>query len=439
MANQFPLILDSDTQKVKELPADDNLDLTGNDIVSVRNIIPEDTELYNLGSPDKRWNDLFLSGNTIDVDGSTISIVNGNFVFKDSAGNDANLSFGGNTTDDLNEGSSNLYFTTQRIDDHLVGGTGINYDGGVISVAQNVDETSNVKFNDLTLTGNLTVEGSQTILETAVLQVEDQNIELGKVDTPSNSTANTGGITVLGGSDGDKTWKWLSATNSWTSSENIDLIQGKEYTIDGSKVLDSSSLGSTVVSSSLTSVGTLDSGSITSGFGNIDIGSNTFTGNGITVPSISKSGSNGVGNIGSSTNSFDTVHAKATSAQYADLAEKYVADAAYVPGTVVAFGGTEEVTVSDADADARIAGVISTNPSYLMNAAAEGEFVAEVALTGRVPTKVTGTVRKGDMMVSNGDGTARAEASPSIGTVIGKALENFDGDEGVIEVVVGRL
>ena len=160
---------------------------------------------------------------------------------------------------------------------------------------------------------------------------------------------------------------------------------------------------------------------------------------GITVPSISKSGSDGSGNIGSSSNSFDTVHAKATSAQYADLAEKYVADAAYVPGTVVAFGGTEEVTVSDADADARIAGVISTNPSYLMNAAAEGEFVAEVALTGRVPTKVTGTVRKGDMMVSNGDGTARAEASPSIGTVIGKALENFDGDEGVIEVVVGRL
>jgi hypothetical protein len=121
------------------------------------------------------------------------------------------------------------------------------------------------------------------------------------------------------------------------------------------------------------------------------------------------------------------------------LAENYVADAAYEPGTVVAFGGTEEVTVSDADGDSRIAGVISTNPAHLMNSHASGDHIAPLALQGRVPTRVTGNVRKGDMMVSNGDGTARAEATPSMGTVIGKALENFDGEEGVIEVVVGRL
>ena len=62
-----------------------------------------------------------------------------------------------------------------------------------------------------------------------------------------------------------------------------------------------------------------------------------------------------------------------------------------------------------------------------------------IALQGRVPTKVRGKVRKGDMMVSAGNGFARAEANPTVGSVIGKSLENFDGETGVIEVAVGRL
>jgi hypothetical protein len=148
---------------------------------------------------------------------------------------------------------------------------------------------------------------------------------------------------------------------------------------------------------------------------------------------------NGVGNIGSATNYFNTVFAKATSAQYADLAEKYVADAEYAPGTVVVFGGTHEVTVNATDADRKVAGVISTNPSYIMNGTLEADHVATVALTGRVPTLVVGPVRKGDLMVSAGLGRARSEADPKVGTVIGKALEDFDGAEGTIEVVVGRF
>jgi len=106
---------------------------------------------------------------------------------------------------------------------------------------------------------------------------------------------------------------------------------------------------------------------------------------------------------------------------------------------VVAFGGTREVTISMVSSDARVAGVISTNPSYVMNAGCEGEHTVAVALTGRVPTKVRGQVRKGDMMVSAGDGNAVACSAPQIGTVIGKALEDHDGAHGVIEVVVGRL
>jgi hypothetical protein len=86
-----------------------------------------------------------------------------------------------------------------------------------------------------------------------------------------------------------------------------------------------------------------------------------------------------------------------------------------------------------------VAGVVSTNPSYIMNGGLEAEYVCTVALTGRVPTRVTGTVRKGDLMVSAGYGLARAEADPRVGTVSGKALENHEGADGVIEVVVGRF
>jgi hypothetical protein len=160
----------------------------------------------------------------------------------------------------------------------------------------------------------------------------------------------------------------------------------------------------------------------------------------ISVPSIVKTGTNGVGNIGQSGNAFDTVFAKATSAQYADLAEMYEADQPIEPSVVVCFGGTKEVEICEIDSCTRIAGVVSTNPSYLMNSNQVGEHVVAVALTGRVPVRVTGRVRKGDMMVAAGDGRARAEAEPKLGTVIGKALENTpEGFDGVIEVVVGRL
>jgi hypothetical protein len=159
----------------------------------------------------------------------------------------------------------------------------------------------------------------------------------------------------------------------------------------------------------------------------------------ISVSEIIKTGSNGVGNIGSSTSAFNTVFAKATSAQYADLAEMYEADADYEPGTVLCFGGAKEVTLCGQADSTRVAGVVSTNPSYLMNSGQTGDCVVAVALTGRVPCRVTGTVRKGDLMVSTGDGRARANNAAAVGTVIGKALADFDGADGVIEVVVGRV
>jgi cytoskeletal protein CcmA (bactofilin family) len=154
---------------------------------------------------------------------------------------------------------------------------------------------------------------------------------------------------------------------------------------------------------------------------------------------ITNAAGNGVGNIGSSSTYFNTVFAKATSAQYADLAEMYVSDAIYQPGTVVSFGGTYDVTRTETSGDVRVAGVVSTAPSYLMNTEQQGEFVLPIALTGKVPTQVTGTIHKGDMMISAGNGIAMACAAPSVGMVIGKSLEEFSGESGVINIVVGRL
>ena len=155
--------------------------------------------------------------------------------------------------------------------------------------------------------------------------------------------------------------------------------------------------------------------------------------------SIVNGGANATGNIGSSSSYFNTIYAQATTALYADLAECYLADAEYAPGTVLSFGGGAEVTISNADADVLIAGVVSTNPAYKMNSGLTGDHVVAVALTGRVPCRVEGPVTRGAMMVSAGTGRARAEASPAMGTVIGKAVESFTGTIGTIEIVVGRL
>jgi hypothetical protein len=86
-----------------------------------------------------------------------------------------------------------------------------------------------------------------------------------------------------------------------------------------------------------------------------------------------------------------------------------------------------------------VAGVVSEHPAFIMNSALVSDHTSAVALVGRVPCKVRGPVKRGQMMVTAGDGYARAETAPNMGTVIGKALENFDGEVGEIEILVGRL
>ena len=103
-------------------------------------------------------------------------------------------------------------------------------------------------------------------------------------------------------------------------------------------------------------------------------------------------------------------------------------------------GGEQEVTLAKGQGTTKVAGVISEHPAHLMNSALEAEFVATVALQGRVPCKVVGKIEKGDMLVvSMIPGVAMASEDPRVGSVIGKALTNYDGDRiGVIEVLVGK-
>jgi hypothetical protein len=160
--------------------------------------------------------------------------------------------------------------------------------------------------------------------------------------------------------------------------------------------------------------------------------------NGLTVGGNVVPTQSNLHSLGSTVNWWNTIYGVSVRAQYADLAENYVADTTYEPGTVLDFGGQHEVTLSSVDGSKRVAGVVSTNPAYLMNSTQPGEFIASIALQGRVPTKVVGPVAKGDLMVSNGQGYARSEENPLAGAIIGKALEDFVGDIGVIEVVVGK-
>lgn len=127
------------------------------------------------------------------------------------------------------------------------------YNAGTISLAANVTTPGN-----LTVTGDLTVQGNTTTLNTSTLVVEDKNIVLANVVTPDDTTADGAGFTIKGATD--KTLNWVDATDAWTSSEHFNIVAGKSFYIGGSAVLSNTTLASSVVTSSLTSVGTIGTG-----------------------------------------------------------------------------------------------------------------------------------------------------------------------------------
>jgi hypothetical protein len=190
----------------------------------------------------------------------------------------------------------------------------------------------------------------------------------------------------------------------------------------------------TAAQPNITSVGTLTgltlSGTLT---GAVQIGTGTATHFGTALTTGANS------TAGTITGNWSLSAGSRLNATYADLAEKYVADAEYYPGTVLVFGGEHEVTLSTASDSFRVAGVVTTNPAYTMNNDCMGEHIATIALQGRVPVKVIGPVYKGDLLVSSENGHAIANNIARAGTIIGKSLENFTDTSGVIEVAVGRF
>ena len=326
-----------------------------------------------------------------------------------------------------------------------------------ISASGNVTGGNIITVGQVSTTGNITggyIIGNGSQLTGLPASYGNADVVANLAALGSNPVSTTGNITggnVISG--GVRAYKWTTVANTAPSNpvagDNwYDSYADKkyQYTYDGvnSFWVDQSfptTYASITVSGNTTSGNLLTSGVVSAG-GNIT-GSNLSVGTGtITGGNIVNANGNGIGNIGSSTVYFNTVFAKATSAQYADLAEMYVADQAYAPGTVVEFGGAHEITASKQSHSSAVAGIISTQPSYLMNSAQTGEYVFPVALTGRVPCQVVGKIRKGDRLVASaipGVAIALDHSSWIPGCIIGKSLEVYDSnDVGVIEVAVGR-
>jgi hypothetical protein len=134
--------------------------------------------------------------------------------------------------------------------------------------------TGGTLSGSLTVGGDLTINGTVTSVNSTTVTVDDKNIELGSTESPSDATADGGGITLKGTTD--KTFNWVDATDAWTSSEHMNLLTGKEYKINGTSVLSATTLGSGVTASSLTSVGTITSGTWSATIDNATIDGGTF-------------------------------------------------------------------------------------------------------------------------------------------------------------------
>ena len=307
--------------------------------------------------------------------------------------------------------------------------------------------------------GNLVVAGTQTFSNTEIVNSTEYvstinatnvygvtvgNIGANMVGTgtyltslnASNLSSGTVPLTQLSGITTSQLSSSAGITNGQLANSSITVTAGTGLSGGGAVSLGSSvTLNNAGVTSAVAGTDITVSGAT----GAVTIGTNstlaTVTGRGATTSTaVTLSGGLTVGTslvpssnvaitLGSSTAWWSTVYGKAVQAQYADLAENYTADAEYAPGTVVVFGGNAEITVTTTSHDTTVAGIISTNPAYLMNGATPG---LPVALTGRVPCLVQGPIRKGQVLVtSNTPGVAQAIDNSQFlpGCVIGKALE----------------
>ena len=300
--------------------------------------------------------------------------------------------------------------------------------GGLITAVGTITATANVAGGNMTTAGQVSAGGNITGGNViAVARVSGASLSVsGNVDSGNLRSAGL-----------------LSVAGNVTSAANV---AGQFFIGNGSQ-LTGLSLGVSVTKfvngTTEGNVGTTN-GNINFNVGGVSnvvvIDTSTVYANVVSVQSIAKVGSNAVGNIGSSANYFNRIFATATTALYADVAERFHADETLEPGTVVELGGIAEITKAIGDLSENVFGVISTRPAYTMNGGAgEDDTHPPVAMTGRVPVKVIGYVKKGDRLVSAGNGLARAAQTGEVTAfnVIGRALvDKPSPEQGTIEAIV---
>jgi hypothetical protein len=352
-------------------------------------------------------------------------------------------------------GTGNAFNAAQSSNDALVRST---VTGGNLVIQANVGGTLQTVASALGASGVFAVANAATVgttltvtgnitggnLNTGAQVVATGNITGGNIITAAAVSAAS--VSATGNVQGGnlRTTGLVSAAGNISSSGNIAATY---FLGDGSQL---TGISAAVTVSKMSNGSTEANIGTPGGNANISVGgvSNVvvFTttdqifGTQITVPGIAKSGTNAVGNIGSSSNYFNRVFATATTALYADVAERFAADEYLEPGTVVELGGEKEITRAREPLSESVFGVISTAAAYLMNGGAgEDDTHPPVAMTGRVPVQVTGLVRKGDRLVAAGEGLARAARSgeATAFNVIGRALEHKHTDgTGMIEAIV---
>jgi hypothetical protein len=190
---------------------------------------------------------------------------------QNTTGSAATLTTARNINGEAFDGSANITVTAAA---STLTGTTLN-SGVTASSLTSVGTLASLSTSgNVTVGGDLTVNGTTTTINSTTISVDDKNIELGSVATPTDTTADGAGITVKG--DTDKTWNWVNATDAWTSSEDVNLLTGKAYHIAGTQVLGSTTLGSGIVNSSLTKVGLSSAGFVkTDSSGNLSVDTTT--------------------------------------------------------------------------------------------------------------------------------------------------------------------
>ncbi len=341
-----------------------------------------------------------------------------------------------------------------------------NVTGGNLAIGGLATVTGNITGGNITTGGSLAVTGTGNItgnvnggnlrttgLITATGTVTGGNVASGGFITAASTVSSVGNITSSANVAGANV---IASANV----SAIGNISGTYFIGNGSQLTGLSaaftvakieSTANTSVSNVVATTTGSTGGNITfavTGTSNVVVvaptgivtsGSLTLN-SGNAATAIVNGGGNAVGNIGSSTGYFNQVFAVATSALYADVAERFEADEVMEPGTVVELGGAKEITRSRLELSENVFGVISTRPAFTMNGGAgENDTHPAVAMTGRVPVKVTGIINKGDRLVSAGDGIARA-AKPGEATsfnIIGRSLVTKSTDGvGTVEAIV---